>query len=146
MSYLLHYFEKNNPNATWEDYAVKSDTVIFSFNDAINKKGGGLLIEENALEYELQKYQSYMISDGISSDRIFMDKSKRSAFLKFLNNRIQVKKIIPCFILILCEERTFSNMKLDSDVDVIYNSYSDIEKAEKLEYGKLYLLDSKIIK
>ncbi len=137
MSYFLHYFEVNNPNANWESYKIKPTPVIDCFRSII-RENELLSIIENKINYKNKIFKSYIISDGISSDNIFLKMDYKKAFLRFLKERNKIDSIIACFILKLNQVDDFNNICIDNKVYVLRLSLPDFNKNSNIEYETLY--------
>jgi hypothetical protein len=95
MSIFLIYFEKKNPKASWTEFQNKKESVIEVFTE-VNELGSQLKMESVEILLDGKVIPSFIIHDGVSSDRILQKKLKndpvvykqRIVIQKFIGNRL----------------------------------------------------------
>jgi len=109
MSIFLYYFEKNNPDATWQEFNTKYENITASFEVAL-AGSRSLQMDEVTMVIDDARTQAYVIHDGISSGKVLSDMKdatidiQRGIILHFFSQQLNVKAINRYFIFHLVHQ------------------------------------------
>ena len=105
MSFFLIYFEKKNPNASWLEFQKRQESIVDTFAK-VNDANSLLALESVKVLLDGKMVDSFIIHDGISSDRILQTNFKsdpiiskqKFVILNFLESRLAVNAFEHYFI------------------------------------------------
>jgi hypothetical protein len=105
MSFFLVYFEKNNPDVPWTAFENKRRSVTESFTK-VNDNSSQLIMDSVEITLVGKPIRSYIIHDGISSDRLFNKKlsnipvveKQRAVVRDFFKDRLEMNVYDQFFI------------------------------------------------
>jgi hypothetical protein len=105
MSYFLVYFEKNNPDSSWNEFNKEHESITETFSK-VNTGKSWLKMEEVRIHLDEKMMNAFIIHDGVSSDKILNNSLRKDPVVNqqrlvidsFIENRLAIKAYVPWFI------------------------------------------------
>jgi hypothetical protein len=135
MSVFLIYFEKKNPDASWTESKNKQEPIAETFSK-VNDSESQLRMETVEILLDEKVTPSFIIHDGVSSDRIFQANFKKDPIVKkqrlvihsFLEHRLTMNAFDHYLIFHLYHGKIYEMEAIE------YSSIADVKLSDLMDF------------